>query len=90
MNKSLPVADPFSLFLSVPGGRTAWSSTVTIQGRTYVARYFYDGKNTNNAKEDAAEVALTFLRSQGNPPATTFPGQLYAQYQTAKSLPRWN
>ncbi|EEH20581.2 hypothetical protein PABG_02812 [Paracoccidioides brasiliensis Pb03] len=80
----------FNLMSDRRGGRTAWSSTVTIQGRTYVARYFYDGKNTNNAKEDAAEVALTFLRSQGNPPASTFPGQLYAQHQTAKSFPRWS
>ncbi|EER42667.1 conserved hypothetical protein [Histoplasma capsulatum H143] len=60
----------------LPSGRTAWSSTVTIQGRCFAARYFYDGQNTNNAKEDAAEVALTALRSQGGNPTTSFAGQL--------------
>lgn len=46
---------------SPPGGRTAWSSRVTIQGRTLAARFWYDGKNLNNAKEDAAEMALNYL-----------------------------
>ncbi|EQL27692.1 hypothetical protein, variant [Blastomyces dermatitidis ATCC 26199] len=72
------------------GGRTAWSSTVTIQGTSFAARYFYDGQNTNNAKEDAAEVALTALRSQSAPSTTTFAGQLYAQNQGANSHGRWN
>lgn len=45
------------------GGRTAWSSQVTIQGQTLAARYWYDGKNLNNAKEDAAECALNWLRT---------------------------
>lgn len=40
------------------GGRTAWSSTVTVQGRNIPARYWYDGQFINNAKEDAAEMAL--------------------------------
>ncbi|EHL00005.1 hypothetical protein M7I_4087 [Glarea lozoyensis 74030] len=40
------------------GGRTAWSSTVTVQGQTIPARYWYDGQYVKNAKEDAAEVAL--------------------------------
>lgn len=47
------------------GGRTAWSSTVTfgsIQHQTTVrARYWYDGANINNAREDAAENALKQL-----------------------------
>lgn len=43
------------------GGRTAWSSRVTVHGRTLSARFWYDGKNLNNAKEDAAEMALNFL-----------------------------
>lgn len=43
------------------GGRTAWSSTVTIAGATVLARYWYDGNHANNAKEDAAEVALIQL-----------------------------
>jgi len=43
------------------GGRTAWSSTVSVYGQSFAARYWYDGKNLNNAKEDAAEMALTWL-----------------------------
>ena len=44
------------------GGRTAWSSTVTIKGNQVVnARFWYDGQYVNNAKEDAAEVALQQL-----------------------------
>ncbi|KKK19718.1 hypothetical protein ARAM_005410 [Aspergillus rambellii] len=48
------------------GGRTAWSCTVTVTGRgTYAARYWYDGRFVDNAKEDAAEVALKILDPQG-------------------------
>ncbi|KAG7286575.1 hypothetical protein NEMBOFW57_008886 [Staphylotrichum longicolle] len=43
------------------GGRTAWSSTVTVYGSVHAARFWYDGKNVHNAKEDAAEVALQWL-----------------------------
>ncbi|MCJ1449642.1 MAG: hypothetical protein MMC23_010164 [Stictis urceolatum] len=49
------------------GGRTAWSSTVTIPSsnstsqRIVQARYWYDGQYVHNAKEDAAEVALRIL-----------------------------
>ncbi|OXV08018.1 hypothetical protein Egran_04218 [Elaphomyces granulatus] len=45
-------------------GRTAWSSTVTIQGRNIAARYWYDGDYINNAKEDAAEVAIMQINPQ--------------------------
>ncbi|RQM07718.1 hypothetical protein DH86_00001748, partial [Scytalidium sp. 3C] len=45
------------------GGRTAWSSTVTVQGQSISARYWYDGQYVNNAKEDAAELALKHLNS---------------------------
>ncbi|EGE84935.2 hypothetical protein BDBG_09298 [Blastomyces gilchristii SLH14081] len=83
-------APVFNLMSDRRGGRTAWSSTVTIQGTSFAARYFYDGQNTNNAKEDAAEVALTALRSQSAPSTTTFAGQLYAQNQGANSHGRWN
>ncbi|KAK0743778.1 hypothetical protein B0T18DRAFT_392494 [Schizothecium vesticola] len=48
------------------GGRTAWSSRVTVGGKTHSARFWYDGKNLNNAKEDAAEVALTYING-GSP-----------------------
>jgi hypothetical protein len=43
------------------GGRTAWSSVVTIEGQTISARYWYDGQYVENAREDAAEVALQRL-----------------------------
>ena len=43
------------------GGRTAWSSKVTIEGHSLSARYWYDGKYINNAKEDVAEVAYNWL-----------------------------
>lgn len=46
---------------SVTGGRTAWSSRVIVHGKTVEARYWYDGKNLNNAREDAAECAVTWL-----------------------------
>ncbi|RYP65687.1 hypothetical protein DL771_008186 [Monosporascus sp. 5C6A] len=45
----------------LPRGRTAWSSIVTVHGRQIQARYWYDGKNLNNAREDAAEAALIWL-----------------------------
>jgi hypothetical protein len=54
------------------GGRTAWSSRVTVHGSVHSARYWYDGKNLNNAKEDAAEVALNWLNgSNPSSPSTT-------------------
>lgn len=43
------------------GGRTAWSSRVTIDGHSLSARYWYDGKYLHNAREDVAEVAYTWL-----------------------------
>lgn len=48
------------------GGRTAWSSTVLVSGQSIAARYWYDGQYVNNAKEDAAEVAVKYL--SGNSP----------------------
>ncbi|KAK7422293.1 hypothetical protein QQZ08_009599 [Neonectria magnoliae] len=52
------------------GGRTAWSSRVTVHGKTLAARYWYDGKNLNNAREDAAECAVNWLvgpKASGSP-----------------------
>ncbi|OQE80583.1 hypothetical protein PENNAL_c0045G10704 [Penicillium nalgiovense] len=60
------------------GGRTAWSSTVTVQGQNIAARYWYDGQFINNAKEDAAEVALKTLNQQPRA-ATVYQGQLFPQ-----------
>lgn len=48
----------FNIVSDRRGGRTAWSATVTIQGTNIAARYWYDGQYINNAKEDAAEVAM--------------------------------
>ncbi|KAF7874926.1 hypothetical protein EAF04_002100 [Stromatinia cepivora] len=50
------------------GGRTAWSSTVIVSGQNIAARFWYDGQNLNNAKEDAAEVAL--IRLTGSSPTS--------------------
>ena len=60
----------------ITGGRTAWSSTVTVYGSTHAARFWYDGKNVQNAKEDAAEVALLWLSSSstGSPSASSSVG----------------
>lgn len=49
------------------GGRTAWSSTVTVSGQNIQARYWYDGQYLHNAKEDAAEVALKVLGESRSP-----------------------
>ncbi|KAI9817997.1 MAG: hypothetical protein M1832_004518 [Thelocarpon impressellum] len=57
----------FSIVSDRRGGRTAWSSTVTIEGQIIAARYWYDGQYVHNAKEDAAEVALQTLRVIPNP-----------------------
>lgn len=57
------------------GGRTAWSSTVTVQGRNIAARYWYDGQFINNAKEDAAEVALMQFAQQTSPTQQAFQSQ---------------
>ncbi|KAL8782763.1 MAG: hypothetical protein Q9195_009578 [Heterodermia aff. obscurata] len=52
----------FNIVTDRRAGRTAWSSTVTIEGnQVIVARFWYDGQHVNKAKEDAAEVALQQL-----------------------------
>ncbi|KAK4443574.1 hypothetical protein QBC34DRAFT_386105 [Podospora aff. communis PSN243] len=66
--RELQVQEPiFQLVSDRRGGRTAWSSKVTVYGTELSARFWYDGKNTNNAKEDAAEVALTWLNGSSSP-----------------------
>ncbi|MCJ1479342.1 hypothetical protein MMC13_008027 [Lambiella insularis] len=65
----------FNIVSDRRGGRTAWSSTVTIPSllshpnaqQTLQARYWYDGQFVNNAKEDAAEVAFRTLTSASSP-----------------------
>lgn len=43
------------------GGRTAWSTIVAVNGVPYSARFWYDGKYVEQAKQDAAEVAFTAI-----------------------------
>ncbi|KAJ5966423.1 hypothetical protein N7481_013137, partial [Penicillium waksmanii] len=63
------------------GGRTAWSSTVSINAQNFSARYWYDGQYINNAKEDAAEVALKLLNQQPRA-STIYPGQIDSRQTT--------
>ncbi|CAI7620269.1 unnamed protein product [Penicillium pancosmium] len=63
------------------GGRTAWSSTVSINTQNFSARYWYDGQYINNAKEDAAEVALKLLNQQPRA-STIYPGQIDSRQTT--------
>jgi hypothetical protein len=51
----------FQMFSDRRGGRTAWSSKVVVDGHCLAARYWYDGRFLNNAKEDVAEVAYMWL-----------------------------
>ncbi|KAF2219644.1 hypothetical protein BDZ85DRAFT_205634, partial [Elsinoe ampelina] len=69
----------YEMFSDRRGGRTAWSSTVEVNGKTYHARYWYDGSYANNAKEDAAEVALQKL---GIVPTPRSPYQPPSRYGT--------
>ncbi|KAJ4158554.1 uncharacterized protein LMH87_009076 [Akanthomyces muscarius] len=55
------VPPKFQIVSDRRGGRTAWSSTVEVQGQIVNARFWYDGRNLNNAKEDAAECAVNWL-----------------------------
>ncbi|KAI5198238.1 hypothetical protein E4T38_07601 [Aureobasidium subglaciale] len=50
------------------GGRTAWSSVVEVDGCKHQARFWYDGDWVNNAREDAAEVALQRMGVVPSPP----------------------
>ncbi|RCI16364.1 hypothetical protein L249_2744 [Ophiocordyceps polyrhachis-furcata BCC 54312] len=58
---SLHTREAFALANHPSGGRTAWSSIVVVHGKTLEARFWYDGKNINNATEDAAECAVKWL-----------------------------
>lgn len=51
----------YSIVSDKRGGRTAWSCTLSVAGETFAARYWYDGQYVQNAKEDAAELALQSL-----------------------------
>ncbi|KAJ5389428.1 uncharacterized protein N7496_000496 [Penicillium cataractarum] len=59
------------------GGRTAWSSNVTVGNKFMSARYWYDGQYINNAKEDAAEVAYkSFVPNDPAGSSTVYSGQI--------------
>ncbi|KAI9678853.1 MAG: hypothetical protein M1817_005913 [Caeruleum heppii] len=68
----------FNIVSDRRGGRTAWSSTVTIEGQSIQARYWYDGQYVHNAKEDAAEVALQQLRVIASPTGSRPNGRHYS------------
>lgn len=53
------------------GGRTAWSSSVTVYGSVHSARFWYDGNNIHNAREDAAEVAYNWLKTPSSSPQSS-------------------
>jgi hypothetical protein len=55
-----------TLFIFI-GGRTAWSCRVSVGGQDLGARYWYDGQYVNNAREDAAEVALQYFGQLPSP-----------------------
>ncbi|CAI6337437.1 unnamed protein product [Periconia digitata] len=61
------------------GGRTAWSSVVAIQGNTYQARFWYDGAYVEQAREDAAEVALRNITGYLNPSQDPPPASHYSR-----------
>ncbi|KAL2171258.1 hypothetical protein VTG60DRAFT_3364 [Thermothelomyces hinnuleus] len=71
------IAEPkYELFSDRRGGRTAWSSSVSVSGTTYNSRFWYDGQYLQNAREDAAEVALkrimpVLMYSPASSPATS-------------------
>jgi hypothetical protein len=65
------------------GGRTAWSSTVMVEGLTHPARYWYDGRYVENAKDDAAEVALQRMGVVQAPTSPQSPGQQWQGVITA-------
>lgn len=68
-------APEFHIVSDRRGGRTAWSATVNLGPRRWAARYWYDGQYINNAKEDAAEVAIRSLDPNSFFPHSHFPGQ---------------
>jgi hypothetical protein len=57
------MADDVRILCEALGRRTAWSCTVVVHERSFSARYWYNGENLNNPREDAAEVALNWLRN---------------------------
>ncbi|KAF2443053.1 hypothetical protein P171DRAFT_487007 [Karstenula rhodostoma CBS 690.94] len=61
-------------------GRTAWSSIVLIQGAHHSARFWYSGERLEQAREDAAEVALRNLTGYMKPNEQPPPASYYLQH----------
>ncbi|KAF2125051.1 hypothetical protein P153DRAFT_389905 [Dothidotthia symphoricarpi CBS 119687] len=59
------------------GGRTAWSTVAVINGTQYSARFWYDGNYIDQAKEDAAEIALRKLTGYVDPTTQPPPASHY-------------
>ncbi|KAF2684396.1 hypothetical protein K458DRAFT_417981 [Lentithecium fluviatile CBS 122367] len=61
------------------GGRTAWSCIVNVQGQHHPARFWYDGAFMQQAREDAAEMALRNITGYANTNADPPPASHYAR-----------
>jgi len=48
---------------------------VQVNGQSHAARFWYDGKHLNNAKEDAAEVAYNLWVSTSSNPSSPSTGR---------------
>lgn len=65
------------------GGRTAWSTVAVVNGSPYAARFWYDGAYMEQAKEDAAEIALRKLTGYTDPTVEPPPASHYRAAVTA-------
>lgn len=74
---------PLPLMNSIPnthiGGRTAWSTIAVVNGMQYPARFWYDGARIEQAKEDAAEIALRQLTGYTDPKSQPPPASQYGR-----------
>lgn len=61
------------------GGRTAWSTIAVVNGMHYPARFWYDGARIEQAKEDAAEIALRQLTGCTDPKEQPPPAAQYGR-----------
>jgi hypothetical protein len=65
------------------GGRTAWSTIALVNGTPYAARFWYDGSFMDQAKEDAAEMALRNLTGRLSQTTEPPPASYYRNLTTA-------
>ena len=64
-----------------PGGRTAWSCVVNVQGQQFPARFWYDGAYMDQAREDASEMALRNMTGYANTSVEPPPASHYTRTQ---------